>query len=124
MLITGDAEEITTNPVTVSVEANNVKAVNRMGVTYSKSSEFVPSYDAVALNISKNEKVTITGLEAGIMYFYKAFASDRNGNTVYGNVVSFTTESNSLSLSETNMVISSAGGTHQFGVNSNVSCEN
>ena len=100
-LITGDAENITTNSVTVSIEANNVSAVNRMGVAYSMSSEFVPSSEAFALNISKNEKVTINGLEAGTMYFYKAFASDRNGNTVYGNNATFTTESNSQLYSVT-----------------------
>ena len=120
-LITGEAEEITTNSVIVSVQASSVSAVIKMGVLYSKTSAFESSKEAVALNISKSEKVAISGLEAGTMYFYKAFASDRNGNTVYGNTATFTTENNSLSLSETNMVISSIGGTHQFGVNSNVS---
>ena len=91
-LITGEPESITTNSVTVSIEANNINAVNRMGIVYSKTSEFEPSNEAVSLNISKNEKVTISGLESGVMYYYKAFASDRNDNIVYGNTATFTTE--------------------------------
>ena len=36
-LITGEPENITTNSVTVSLEANSINAVDRMGIVYSKT---------------------------------------------------------------------------------------
>ena len=121
MVVTGEPENVTTNSVSVFVEVDNINAVDKMGVLYSKEASFESSQKAFAITSGKRAKIDILGLEFGTIYYIKAFASDRAGSIVYGVIKSFTTENQLLKLSESEMTINSVGGMQQFTVNSNVS---
>ena len=64
-VITGEPENVTTNSVSIFVEIDNINAVDKMGVLYSKEASFESSQKAFAISSGKREKIDISGLEFG-----------------------------------------------------------
>lgn len=94
---TGAASAITNASATLAgtIPANGCSAVTDYGVEYSTTSGFpngsgtpVPSTNLSGINFSSN----VTGLSAGTVYYYHAYATN-SGGTAYGSEQSFTTVS-------------------------------
>jgi hypothetical protein len=91
----GAASAITANSATVAgtIPANGCSAVTAYGIEYSTTNGFpngsgtaVPSTNLSGINFSSN----LTGLSAGVTYYYHAYATN-TGGTGYGAQGSFTT---------------------------------
>ncbi len=92
---TGAASAITTTTATLAgtIPANGCSAVTAYGVEYSTTNGFpngsgtaVPSTNLSGINFSSN----VSGLSAGVTYYYHAYATNAGG-TAYGAQQSFTT---------------------------------
>ncbi|MBL7701099.1 MAG: hypothetical protein JNM14_02520 [Ferruginibacter sp.] len=123
---TGGASSVTANSATLAgtIPANGCSAITAYGVEYSATNGFpngsgtpVASTNLSGINFSSN----VSGLSAGVTYYYHAYATNAGG-TAYGAQQQFTTVS-APALSATaltafgNVCINTTAGPNSFTIN-------
>jgi len=91
-LYTEEATQITNNSAIVSGQVNSSVRLDELGVCYGTSAnpttnDKIKTADSDLTNFS----CKLTNLQEGIVYYARTYAVTKNGNTYYGDVVSFET---------------------------------
>ena len=101
-LYTDEATQITSNSAVVSGEVRSDVRLDELGVCYGTSAN--PTVDDKIKTVDSdltNFRCKLTNLQEGKTYYARTYAVTKNGNTYYGDVVSFEVPSGNISLEPT-----------------------
>ena len=114
---TGDATDITTETVVISVSIEGVD-INEIGIMYTTDELCKENLQTVFnSNIEGNSfRFEISDLSPGTIYYYKAYIKFQNGTISYGTIKSFQTEEQYLKVSTVMIEASAEEGLYQFDI--------
>ena len=118
---TGDAINITTNSATLSIFINEVGAAKNIGIIWGENDALDSDNQTFNVSLSNGEQQGYISISSPGTYYYKAYAVDKFGNCVYGEIKSFIIEDEKLTISSNFIQVGAMAGIYSVDISSNTS---